>query len=112
MSVVSYLFIAFLAITVFVYYIVPKKMQWVVLLAASLIFYGCSGIENLLIVTGTALLVYPLSLLMQKKSGQTGAAFGWSRETGSQKDKKSTKKEKKEIFDSCVIPCDWNSCCF
>ena len=66
MSVVSYIFIVFLAFTVLIYYIVPKKIQWWVLLAASVVFYAYSGIDDLLIVVGTAFLVYPLTMLMEK----------------------------------------------
>lgn len=98
MSVVSYLFIAFLAITVFVYYIVPKKMQWVVLLAASLIFYGCSGIENLLIVTGTALLVYPLSLLMQKNLDKQEELLVGVEKREARKIKNQQKKKRKKFL--------------
>lgn len=66
MSVVSYIFIVFFAVTVLIYYIVPKKIQWWVLLAASAVFYAYSGIDDLLIVVGTAFLVYPLTMLMEK----------------------------------------------
>lgn len=40
MSVISYLFIAFLICTLIIYYIMPGKLQWIVLLGASLVFYG------------------------------------------------------------------------
>ena len=59
MSVVSYIFIVFLAVTVLIYYIVPKKIQWWVLLAASVVFYDYSGIDDLLIVVGTGLSYIP-----------------------------------------------------
>ncbi len=99
MSVVSYLFIAFLAITVFVYYIVPKKMQWVVLLAASLIFLWLQRNRKSAYCDRNRAAGLSIITPDAEKSGQTGAAFGWSRETGSQKDKKiNKKKEKKEIF--------------
>ena len=57
MSVISYIFIVFLMCTVIVYYIVPKKIQWVVLLIASLIFYGYAGIEYLMLVSVTAIVI-------------------------------------------------------
>lgn len=58
MSVISYIFIVFFLCTVLVYYIVPKKMQWGVLLIASLIFYGYAGVEYLMLVSVTAIVVY------------------------------------------------------
>ena len=66
MSVVTYTFIVFLLCTVLLYYIVPKKIQWVILLLASLVFYGYAGIEYLLLVIATAVVVYLFSLRLQK----------------------------------------------
>lgn len=66
MSVISYSFLLFLLVTIFIYYIVPKKLQWIVLLTASIVFYAWAGIGYLIIVVSTALVVYGLSLLIQK----------------------------------------------
>ena len=40
MQFISYSFVILWMITFALYYLVPKRMQWYVLLAASLIFYG------------------------------------------------------------------------
>lgn len=66
MSVVSYIFVAFLIITMLIYYIVPKKIQWVVILIANFVFYGYAGIKYLILSTATALIVYVFSLVLQK----------------------------------------------
>ena len=66
MSVISYTFLAFLAITIFLYYIVPKKMQWFVVLLASFYFYFMAGIQYLAVVVLTACGVYGFALLMQR----------------------------------------------
>lgn len=66
MSVISYTFLAFLALTIFLYYIVPKKMQWFVVLLASLYFYFMAGIQYLAVVVLTACGVYGFALLMQR----------------------------------------------
>ena len=82
MSVISYIFIVFLLCTVLVYYIVPKKIQWVVLLIASLIFYGYAGIEYLMLVSVTAIVVYLFSLRLQKSlDEQEKLAEGTDRRT-------------------------------
>ena len=62
MSVVTYTFIVFLLCTIVLYYIVPKKIQWVILLLASLVFYGYAVIEYLFLVIATAVVVYLFSL--------------------------------------------------
>ena len=39
MDITSFIFLAFVGISLFIYWLVPKKAQWLVLLADSLIFY-------------------------------------------------------------------------
>ena len=55
MNLLSLTFVGFLVAVTFAYYIVPKRAQWMVLLAASLIFYAWSGPRNLLFIGLTAL---------------------------------------------------------
>lgn len=71
MSVVSLKFVAFLFISVLLYYTLPKKTQPYVLLTASVVFYAFSGLDNLLIVTLTAVAVYFFSQKMQKNLDET-----------------------------------------
>lgn len=47
MSFTSYAFLLFSAAVFLLYYILPKRAQWPLLLAASYIFYACSGPLNL-----------------------------------------------------------------
>jgi len=65
MSFTSFSFFGFLVAVVFVYYIVPKKFQWAVLLAASYGFYIYSGLEQVLFIVATTLFTYGAGLLMQ-----------------------------------------------
>lgn len=39
MDITSFIFLAFVGISLFIYWLVPKKVQWLILLADSLIFY-------------------------------------------------------------------------
>lgn len=43
MSLVSNLFILFVAASVLIYYLVPRRFQWIVLLAFSYIYYIAGG---------------------------------------------------------------------
>ena len=57
MSFTSLSFIIFMAVLVIVYYIIPKKLQWILLLIASCGFYiygGGKTILYLLFVAGTS----------------------------------------------------------
>lgn len=65
MALNSLTFLAFLAIVVLVYYIVPKKIQWVVLLVASYGFYLSSGIDHVIFIISTTLFTYGAGRLMQ-----------------------------------------------
>lgn len=66
MSLNSLTFLAFLAVVVAVYYLVPKKFQWAVLLVASYGFYISSGIDNVFYIIGSTLFTYFSAKYMQK----------------------------------------------
>ena len=68
MSVISVGFILFIFATLVLYFIVPKKMQWVVLLISSMFFYLINGAENVIYILITALSAYGAALLMQNIS--------------------------------------------
>lgn len=58
MTLLSNTFAVFLLATLAVYYICPKRFQWMCLLAASIVFYAFSGIGNLAFITGSALVTF------------------------------------------------------
>ncbi|MBQ7246579.1 MAG: MBOAT family protein [Lachnospiraceae bacterium] len=66
MSIVSIEFILLIAGTVLVYYLIPGRFQWVVLLAASGVFYSVLGWQCALWVLGTASTVYLATVLMSR----------------------------------------------
>ena len=67
MSFLSLIFFVFLAVTVVVYYLVPKETQWIVLLAASLAFYVYATRIGLLALLLETLVIYLLVRLMEQK---------------------------------------------
>lgn len=73
MAYTSLMFLAFLLLTVIVYYIVPKKLQWVVLLVASYGFYLSSGVEQVIYILFTTLFTYFAARWMQKLRDNTQA---------------------------------------
>ena len=62
----SYGFIIFLAAVIFLYYIIPKKTQWMFLLAASYIFYAFSGLWNFAFVFAVTLSCYIIARVIEK----------------------------------------------
>lgn len=69
----SYEFLLFAGVLLILYYTLPKPFQWVLLLAASMMFYGAGGVGYLayiLILTGAAYLV---TMLMSRISARETA---------------------------------------
>ena len=62
----SYEFLAFLCITFLLYYLLPKRCQWALLLLASYGFYLFSGVENLLFIISTTLASFGVALWVDK----------------------------------------------
>lgn len=50
MLYLSYTFVFFTAFTLLLYYKIPARVQWCILLAASLLFYLCAGIGSLAVI--------------------------------------------------------------
>lgn len=77
MSITTFSFFLFICAVLLVYFLVPKKLQWVVLLAASCIFYVSYGAQYILYVLFTATSVYFATRFMQKiADGQTAYLKG------------------------------------
>lgn len=66
MSYISLIFALFCLVLLLVYYIVPKKFQWVVLLIGSTVFYLFSGVKYILYVIVTAFTSYMAAVLIHK----------------------------------------------
>jgi alginate O-acetyltransferase complex protein AlgI len=62
----SYRFILFILILFIVYYIIPKRMQWRLLLAASYIFYSIAGVQYLIYIAATTLSTYLISCRLNR----------------------------------------------
>lgn len=66
MAFTSLNFLLFLTAVIVVYYLVPKKCQWAVLLLASYVFYLSSGFAQVLYILFTTFFSYSAGLWMQK----------------------------------------------
>lgn len=58
MAFYSFAFGLFLVVSLCVYYIVPKRFQWLILLAANTVFYAFSGIGNLIFIAASAFITF------------------------------------------------------
>ena len=75
MNYISLLFFVLLALVVLFYYVLPKKAQWIVLLAGSLIFYAYASYIALPVLILETLAIFFLVKKMEKSSRKKGFAF-------------------------------------
>lgn len=86
MSITTLSFLLLMAGTLVLYFALPKKCQWVVLLAASFVFYAIGGIQYLAFVVITATSIYFAGRVMGRISEKQKEAL-----------KEIPKEEKKEF---------------
>ena len=67
---VSYQFVLFLMGLMIVYYLVPRKIQWIILLAANFLFYFSAGRWYPLFIVGTSLTIWLAGIGMAKFEGR------------------------------------------
>lgn len=92
MELTSLYFIAFALLSCLVYYLVPKKAQWCILLAASLFFFVMSsGILTVYMLAATAI-IYFGALWLNKKS----EAFEAQKKSMEKAERKAAKKQLKK----------------
>ena len=102
MSYTSITFICFLLVTGIAYFLVPRRVQWGVLLAASLGFYVLScGVRTLLLVAACGIL-YGAGLLI----GRLADGFAARKKELAKEDRKALKKavtRRKKFVVFCAV---------
>lgn len=92
MSFISFSFILFLAVVITLYYLVPKKYQWAVLLVTSYMFYLFSGIKPVLYIIFTTLVTYGSGRWMQRIRDDFTKQLEELGDTATREEKKALKK--------------------
>lgn len=93
----SYEFLIFLAVLLGLYYVVPKKAQWWLLLLASGLFYWTANPFYLLFIGVTICTVYCAALLIEKNAQRQDAYIKQHKDDFSKEEKKEYKKLQKKI---------------
>ena len=94
MSFVSFGFLAFLAALIVLYYIVPKRGQWMLLLAGSVFFYAFAGWKALIFIAVTALSTWLAGILIGRRAAVREA---YLKEHGGELDRDAKKAYKARI---------------
>ena len=101
----SYLFIGFLLILFAAYYLLPKKWQAPLLLAANAVFYACAGWQGCIFIVFTILSVWGGGLLLQKSHDSRKAYLAGSELSADQKKayKAKEKKHRKLLLTAVLL---------
>lgn len=107
MSLVSEQFLLFAGLLVVVFYLTPKRFQWVCLLVASCVFYATAGIANCGYILFTALTAYTAARLMEFMAEQSRAWLKANRDTLSKDERKKIKaqvqRRRRWVLAGCLL---------
>jgi len=87
----SYHFILFLVLVFVIYYLIPKKFQWMFLLFVSYVFYSFAGIKYFVYILATTLSTYIISGKLNKLQVIQSNFLKENKETISKEDRKAYK---------------------
>lgn len=93
----TYEFMGFMAVLLLVYYLIPKKCQWPLLLVASYVFYFIAGADYLIYILATTLTVYFAARLIAKNAERQGVYLKEHKAELSREAKKAYKDAQKKI---------------
>ena len=101
----SFEFIAFVMAALVLYYIVPKKVQWIVLLAANAWFYVQAGYAGLIYILATIITTYCSALGIEALQKRQKQYLTDNKETLSKEDKKIYKQHSKSRQKLWLVAC-------
>ena len=96
MSFASLPFVGLVAAGVILYYLVPKKLQWVVLLLASMVFYLAGGVKSAVWLVLVAAVTWLTGLLLARQN---------ARPAPDKQTKAAVRRVKKRICAVCAVLC-------
>lgn len=99
MSFTSTIFVIFIALAALVYYLVPEKRRWIVLLCASYIFYAYASLRAFLYLVPTTVEVFLFAKWMQNINSRYNEKIAGITDKAEKKMiKAACKKEKKRVL--------------
>lgn len=103
MEYTSFIYVIFLAICGILYYVLPKKMQWIVLLIASLAFYVSIAQILVLYMLATTLIVYLSAIAIQRHKDDFKSKKSALDKAERKALKEKTKAKQKRILTATVV---------
>ncbi|MBO5128962.1 MAG: MBOAT family protein [Oscillospiraceae bacterium] len=105
MQFTSFSFLLFAAVLLTVYYIIPGKWQWPLLLIASCFFYISAGTEYLVFIALTTLSTYATTILMDNRLKQRDVYMAAHKAEMSREEKKAYKAKIKSGNKVWMVAC-------
>ena len=99
------LFIFGLILLFFVYFLIPQKFRWMLLLAASIAFYAYSGWTNLLYIGATAVTTFFVTKRIEKMAAAAKDAVSAHKSEWSRDEKKAFKEAERKSADAGSYCC-------
>ena len=103
----SFEFVAFLACVLGLYYLIPVRFQWVLLLVANVFFYARSGLYGLLFMGVTIVTSYAAARIMSAVQYHMDDTVKAHKEVWSKQERKAykqqIKRKKRMIFIGCLL---------
>ena len=96
MSFINLEYFLFVAVGLVVYYIIPKKIQWVVLLLMSYVYYLSFKVEAVVYIIFTTLVTFAAGLLIEKAETKGKEWLAANKETIDRDQKKAFKAKLKK----------------
>lgn len=99
MSFISLWYLLFIALVAILYFVIPKKWRWIVLLVASYVFYLINDLRSVIFLIFTTGTVYFATYRMNKLTEEQNEFFAqqsedWLKENKKEYQKKTKKKKK------------------
>ncbi|MDD2503134.1 MAG: MBOAT family protein [Clostridia bacterium] len=105
MHFASFSFIIFIAVLVVLYYLIPKKWQWILLLAASYFFYSFAGAGYLVFIIATTLSTWYASIRLDRLKHIQTEYLAYNKKDMTREDRKSYKAEIKGRQRKWLVSC-------
>ena len=105
MQITSFGFLLFAAVLLAVYYLIPKKGQWMLLLVASYCFYLWAGIEYLGFILLTTVSTYAATMLMAANQEEQARFLEENKQFLSREERKAYKANVKKKNRTFMIAC-------
>ena len=75
MSIISFQFWIFAAIFTLLYFVLPRKWQWIVILCGNIVFYAAAGIQYLLLILGMSMIAFFCALKLENAAAISAKAL-------------------------------------